>query len=178
MTGYGPQECWDSNIFSFFFAIDKEISAFKLLGNSVIISMDANSKLGPEIIPGDPYRQSPNGNILAGIVNRHALCVVNGMKEKRKGLITRQRNTETGNEKSIIDFVIVSNDLMEHIDEIHVDDERTHVLTKNTKTKNGIVYSESDHNVINTKIRLKWYPQESKAVEVFKYSDKKALKMF
>ena len=60
MTGYGPQECWDSNIFSFFFAIDKEISAFKLLGNSVIISMDANSKLGPEIIPGDPYRQSPN----------------------------------------------------------------------------------------------------------------------
>ena len=67
--------------------------------------------------------------------------------------------------KSIIDFVIVSNDLMEHIDEIHVDDERTHVLTKNTKTKNGIVYSESDHNVINTKIRLKWYPQKVKQLK-------------
>ena len=100
MTGYGPQECWDSNKRTQFFnAIDEEISASELLGKSVIIAMDANSKLGPEIIPGDPYRQSPNGNILAVIVNRHALCVVNGMKEKRKGLITRQRNTETGNEK-------------------------------------------------------------------------------
>ena len=53
--------------------------------------------------------------------------------------------------KSVIDLVIVSNDLMEYIDEIHVDDERTHVLTKNTKTKNGMFYSEGDHNVINTK---------------------------
>ena len=46
--------------------------------------MLTQSCLGPEIIPGDQYRQSPNGKILAGIINRHALCVVKGMFDKKK----------------------------------------------------------------------------------------------
>ena len=90
ITGYGPQECWDSNKrIPFCYAIDEEVSASELLGKSVIIAMDANSKLGPHIIPGDPYKQSPNGKLPAGIFNSHALCVVNGLTEKRKGIITR-----------------------------------------------------------------------------------------
>ena len=56
--------------------------------------------------------------------------------------------------------------------QIHIDEERFHVLTKNVKTKTGISYSQSDHNVINTKFKLTWSPTESKIVEVFKYSDK------
>ena len=51
-------------------------------------------------------------------------------------------------EKSIIDFVIVSDDLVENFLEIVIDDERRHVLTRLTRTKSGIVKRESDHNTI------------------------------
>jgi hypothetical protein len=140
--------------------------------------MDANAKLGPEFIAEDPYNQLANGNFLAGLVSRHSLCVVNGLTEKRKGSITRQKNTVLGVQKSIIDFVIASSDLIEHIIEIHIDEERVNVLTKNLKTKTGIEYIESDHNVINTKLKLSWSPDECKVIEVFKYADKEAQERF
>ena len=55
MTGYGPQETWDINERSLFYnTLEKEISSSELQGKSVIIAMDANAKLGPGIIKGDP----------------------------------------------------------------------------------------------------------------------------
>ena len=70
--------------------------------------MDANSKLGLHYIEGDPHGQSKNGKLLADILDRHALIVLNGLPEKRTGIITRQRTTIDGVEKSVIDFVITS----------------------------------------------------------------------
>ena len=131
ITGYGPQENWESNERTpFYIALEEEIAAAELQGRSVIIAMDANAKLGPSYIEGDPYEQSQNGKLLAGIVERHALCVANGLTDKRKGVITRQKHTVNGVHKSVIDFVIVSGDLVNHIEHIHIDDERIHVLTK------------------------------------------------
>ena len=52
--------------------------------------------------------------------------------------------------KSVIDFVIMSSDLLLHMEQIHIDDECLNLLTKNCRTKSGIVYSESDHNLIHT----------------------------
>ena len=80
--------------------------------------------------------------------------------------------------KSILDFVIVSSDMIKDIEQIHIDDERVHVLTKNLKTKNGIHYSESDHHIINTKFKLTWTPSKSKVVEVFMYKNKDSKEKF
>ena len=88
-------------------------------------------------------------------------------------IITREKNAVLGVGKSVIDLVIISSDLIEHMTEIHIDEERFHVLTKNVKTKTGICYSQSDHNIINTKFKLTWTPKERKIVKVFKYSDRK-----
>ena len=46
------------------------------------------------------------------------------------------------------------------------------------KTKKGICYTKSDHNIITTKLNIKWSVKKSKVIEVFKYKDKEALKMF
>ena len=78
----------------------------------------------------------------------------------------------------MIDLVLVSSDLTEHIEHIHVYDTRKHVLAKNIKTKHGIQYSESDHNVINVKLNLKWSLGNRKVIEVFKYNDVEAKKKF
>ena len=173
ITGYGPQENWDKCLKTpFYNALEEEIAAGELEGRSIIVALDANAKLGSNYIPGDPYPQSENGKILSGLIERHALCVVNGLEDKRKGIITREKKTVTGVKKSVIDFVIVSNDLVKHIEQIHIDDERIHVLTANMKSKNYIHHSESDHNLINTKLKLTWTPYKSKVVEVFKYKSK------
>ena len=114
ISGYGPQESWSiDERMPFFVALEEEINKAEMLGKSVFLEMDANSKLGPEFIPKDPHGQSQNGRILAGIIRRHGLVVANGLKDKCTGLITRKRITKEGTEESIIDFVIISNDLVE-----------------------------------------------------------------
>ena len=57
------------------------------------------------------------------------------MRDKCKGLITRERHTTNSVEKSVIDFVIVSQDLVPEILSMMIDDDRKYVLTKLTKTK-------------------------------------------
>ena len=163
ITGLGPQESWrDEERLPFFTSLEEEISSAEYEGKSVIIVMDANSKLGPNLIPGDPHAISKNGRVFEGIIERHALCVVNSLIDKRKGTITREKHTVNGVERSIIDLVLMNSDLSEHIEQIHVDEERVHVLLKNIKTKTGISYTESDHNIINTKLNIKWSSKKAK----------------
>ena len=107
MTGYGPQENWNENDrMPFWLAVDEEISAAEIYGRSVIIQMDANAKLGSTYIKGDPNKITGNGNILAGIVNRHAMVVVNGLTKKCTGTITRQRTTRENIEKSVMTILL------------------------------------------------------------------------
>ena len=54
-------------------ALEQEILKAKLHGKAVYIQMDANSKLGPDLMNGDPHAQSDNGTLLAGIIKRNAL---------------------------------------------------------------------------------------------------------
>ena len=112
ISGYGPQESWpEEDRMPFFASLEEEVNKAEMLGKSILIEMDANSKLGSEFIPKDPHNQSQNGKILAGIIRRHRLVVANGLLEKCTGLITRGRKTIESTEESIIDFVILSNDL-------------------------------------------------------------------
>ena len=65
MSGYGPQETWtDEEKMPFFVALEEEIIKAQDNRKSVIIAMDANSKLGKEYIENDPKPMSGNGKIL------------------------------------------------------------------------------------------------------------------
>ena len=49
IIGCGPQENWnEEKIMPFFIALEAEIVKAELAGKSILIKMDANSKLGPE----------------------------------------------------------------------------------------------------------------------------------
>ena len=74
---------------------------------------------------------------MGDIIEGHALVVGNGIEGKSMGLITRERHTTEGIEKSVIDFVIMSSDLARHIEYVHIDDKRINVLTKLGKQKKG-----------------------------------------
>ena len=68
-------------------ALETEIEKSHLGGKSIIVEIDANSKLGPKYIMGDLYVMTSNGALLAGIIKRHNLIVGNG-SSKCQGTIT------------------------------------------------------------------------------------------
>ena len=56
ISGYGPQENWEEGKrLPFFIELETEVEKAELAGTSVIIEIDANSKLGPEHIANDPH---------------------------------------------------------------------------------------------------------------------------
>ena len=85
IKGYGPQENFSpEEIITFYTTLEEEIASAELNGRPVIIAMDANYKLGTQYVPGDPKEQTPNGRLLAGIVDIHAMFVANGLTTKRE----------------------------------------------------------------------------------------------
>ena len=84
---------------TFFQALEEEVVKAEMASRSIILSKDANSKLGTEHIPGDPNKKSENGKVLEGVLQRHALCVANGLQGKDIGVVTRERTTKRENRK-------------------------------------------------------------------------------
>ena len=87
--------------FFFFAALEEEVTKAELAGKSIMICFDVNSKLRPV----DPQDQSENGKLVECIRERYALTVANVIQEKSHSLITRERITADGTEKSVIDLV-------------------------------------------------------------------------
>ena len=84
---------------------------------------------------------------MARIIENHALIVANS-SNKCTGLITRKRVTRDRTEESCIDIVLFSSDLQQYFTSMLIDEKRKHVLTKITKTKDGISKKESNHHVL------------------------------
>ena len=155
ITGYGPQETWpESERLPFFDALDAEVLNSKLSGKSIIIQLDANSKLGSDYIENDIHEQSVNGQLLAGIIERHNLVVVNSLKDKCQGSITRKRVTSKGKEESIIDFVVVSDDLTSNVVKLLIDEDKNYAITSLRKRKGVVSCKESDHMSMITTLNI------------------------
>ena len=179
-TGYGPQETWsDEDKMPFYVALEEEVVKAQAEGKSIIMELDANCKLGTEYIPNDPQPMSGSGKIMAGIVDRHALCMANRISDKVKGTITRKRSTKDHIEKSVIDLGIVSDDMVKYIDSVHIDEEKLKVLTSLTHTKKGVIKKESDHNFIETIFDIEWKKKEKPhRLKIFNFKDKEGQKKF
>ena len=156
INAYGPQEDSNEEIRkSFFLKLDEEIKRAKVAGTLICLELDANSKLGPDIVPGDPHPQSRNGKFLENLLYENDLIVVNSL-DLCDGKITRYRKTTKRTEKSILDFFIVCKSFLSLITKRIVDEAREYSLTK-FSTKNGQKsIKESDHNLLILKLNLRW----------------------
>ena len=125
------------------------------------------------MIPKDPKNQTPNGAVLADIIDRNALIVANSLESKCSGVITRSRSIEGRVEESVIDFVIISADLLDDIEELIIDEKREHALTKIMHSKNAVKKVTSDHNVMLSKFSLNMSKiKPPKKVEVYNFRNK------
>ena len=111
ILAYGPQENESIDIMEKFYTdFEIEIERAKLSGDHVFALGDFNAKLGSEAIPDDTHERSANGDILSQIIERKELIVVNET-EKCLGTWTWQNNSNE-QEKSIIDYVLVNEDIL------------------------------------------------------------------
>ena len=127
---YGPQEnlALESRR-DFFVELEKRIISAKSENKMICIECDANSKLGNSWIVGDPHDISANGKLLGEIITRQNLVVVNST-EKCQGLITRYKKTVNGEEKSVLDYFIVCQELFQNTIKMTVDEERQYTLSR------------------------------------------------
>ena len=161
VNGYGPQEDdEEEKRICFFQRLDLEVKSAQLAGTLVCIEMDANSKLGPAIIPNDPKPQSKNGKLLENVVKENGLIIVNATN-LCEGVLTRYRKTIKSVEESVLDFFIVCPKFFKLIKKMKIDEERKFSLTKYS-SKTGIKkVTESDHNLLILEVGLCWDTREN-----------------
>ena len=154
ITGFGPQESASKDVIrTFYCRLDEEIESALNNGCEVVLELDANAKLGSCVIEGDPDEMSHNGKQLWNIIERHCLEVVNS-SDKCQGLITRHREKVTGIEQSIIDFIIISRNMVQYVEKMEIDDSRVKVLTKFVSKKGTKKIVKSDHNILSCQFNI------------------------
>ena len=144
----------------------------------VLVAEDANAKLGPDIINGDPHLISDNGKLLSEMIKRQNLTIINSSEKCYGGPITRTRIANGKKEESCIDFILASAELDQHLSEAIIDCDQLYSMTKYTTTKGNVSVKRSDHYSIIAKFELTWKNRERKRLEIFKLRDMEGLRSF
>ena len=102
--------------------------------------------------------------------------MVNALKSC-KGLITRIRNRQGQIQKSVIDFFVVCKQLLPHVTEIIVNENREMTITNYHCAKRVKSTVDSDHVTLMLKMNLNVLPHKPQRVEMldFKYTEGKIL---
>ena len=179
INGYGPQEDEENSIVQTFWqTLETEIITAREENCLIIIEIDANAKIGREFCKDDLHNTSKNGKILLELVSRQGLNIAN-LDTRCSGLITRQRNLETRVEKSIIDYIIVCDMMIEYLDEMIIDEDRNFTLRHSSKKKNANEVTLSDHNILFSKFSLQFKPQKPVTRrEFFNFKSEEGKKLF
>ena len=140
---YSPQEN-DSidQLDGFYEAISSQITRTCLAGDFVFLVCDFNAKLGRQFISGDIHDISGNGKRLLNIVKEFNLDVSNS-SQKCTGIFTRVNN-KSPDEKSVLDYVIVSSQLEKYVNYMRIDQQKLFTPWKTLKQGKRF----SDHSAI------------------------------
>jgi hypothetical protein len=156
INSYGVQETSPAkDKADYYSTLEEEIQLTLDAGCMLCWETDANAKMGPDYIKGDPHEITPNGKLLLSLIERHNLVIVNGT-DKCAGIITRMRRKGNIIEKSVIDFFIVCQTLFQLVTRMEIDEDRNYVLTKFSKYKGKTHVIKSDHNPLKLEVNISW----------------------
>ena len=155
MNAYGPQEDDEAKtINQFWQAVETEVIIAKQEECLIVLQLDANAKIGKELLPNDPNSRSKNGQILLNMVHRQGLHIGN-LSSKCEDTITRERVVNNKTEQSVIDYFIYCDQMANFFDQMVVDDRREMVL-KRTIKRRGLEATKSDHNILMSKFSVNY----------------------
>ena len=157
---YFPQER-DQDLKEIYKVIKQQIRESGNNRESLIMVGDFNCKVG-DVIKGNIGKSSTAGKKLLELVEEEGMTLGNSM-EKCEGKWTWQER----NSKSVVDYVIVDEELKEYIKKIKIYDDGNRELSpfnlrKDGKTKVKMVYSDHNPIVIETDLVVKQIETEEK----------------
>ena len=156
INAYGPQEYAKSEEkTSFYSKLDQEVKNAKLFECLICIELDANAKIGYEMIKNDPNKMSANGEYFLEFVKNNNL-VIGNVTELCEGTITRSRKTVNGLERSVLDYFVMCQELFLLLKSMKIDEEKRFALTRYSKNNGKTFITKSDHNVLYCKFQQSW----------------------
>ena len=170
INAYGPQEDDETNEkLNFWHELEMEVTKAKDNNCMVVIEMDANAKVGKDVLRGDPHNMTGNGKLMLDMLERQNLTILNSLDICR-GCITRERKFENKMERSIIDYIVVCENMLDYVLEISIDDARIDTLARYIKTKDAIKIVPSDHNILFSKFKVAFRRKSRKIrKEIFQF---------
>ena len=153
-SAYGLQESENvDDRVTFYMELAAEIdSSLSRFSYSAVVG-DLNAKLS--LSNGQITADSPNGVLLKEVVAKYDLAVMN-FDNKCSGKWTRVQKKKTGDEKSVIDYIMACQNLSPLIQEIVIDEDKLMAPFWVRKSKTKETRQHSDHNVIYMKACLPW----------------------
>ena len=122
----------------------------------LVIQLDANAHLGPNIIKGDPNERNSNGTLFNDFLESNpAITVVNSLK-LCEGLITRRRETTKGVEESVLDFFLVNEKMVQYLTKMKVDEEEQYALTNLVQKRKTKATKKSDHRTLILELNIQF----------------------
>lgn len=151
---YGPQESDSVEKKSMFWSrLQLEINEAFEHDVGVIVQMDGNLHAGSNIVPNDPNPINSNGKLFKKFLKDcPSMYLINGT-DKCQGTITRSRKKSNKVEEAILDYVLVSENLMPYLISMVIDEEREYPLT--SYLKNKPVHSDHFTEIIDFEISYK-----------------------
>ena len=178
IVGYGPQ-AGDSveKKEKFWARLENEVKDAKEAKCAVLIHIDGNLHLGPDVIQGDPCQLDQNGKFFKQFLQNTQLFLLNS-SSICQGKITRRRKTSKKTEESIIDFFLVCDQLFQFVKRLTIDEEKKHILTNYYKS-NGVVKStDSDHLTMILEMDLNYVKHVLPRKEIFNIKSQENLQKF
>ena len=156
IIAHGPQETDNNEIKNEFYeSLMVEIEKGKASDDNVMILGDMNARIGRSVSDIDGIESiSTNGESLKEVVEKYELGVLN-FHPKTVGEWTRIQKKKNIVEKSVIDYVIVEDNLKNRVDEVIIDEDKLYTPWRSVFHKKARRIIFSDHTAIITTINIK-----------------------
>ena len=131
--------------------------------------------MDPELITNDPHIQNKNGKLLRDFLMRNPDLHLLNSKSLCQGLITRSRIANGKTENSVIDFVIVCENVLPYVHEFLIDEQKLFALSSYFRKKTTLY---SDHNSLITKLNLNYDLQKPERKLIYNFRDQEGMQKF
>ena len=156
IIAHGPQETEDNEIKNEFYeSLMVEIEKGKASDDNLVILGDMNAKIQRSVSDIDGIEStSANGKSLKEVVEKYELEVLN-FHPNTVGEWTRIQKKKNIVEKSVIDYVLVEENLKNRVDGVIIDEDKLYTPWRSVFNKRGRRIIFSDHTAIITTINIK-----------------------
>ena len=149
--------------------IEREAIEAESKAQGLIVQIDANAYVGPEIVENDPNPQNPNGKIFSEFLERNPGIIVVNNSSLCTGLITRFRKTIKKTEAAVLDFFLINSLMLPFLVDMKIDIHDEYTLTNHAQNKKNKMSKQSDHRPLFLKLNLQFSKLKPDKQEVFNF---------